>query len=99
MLSEEQVRSFHENGFIRLEQVYPPDELRQMSEELDYVIQNFANWGAAWRGPWREQYMDEEGNRKAGLGAIHQLHPYSPPWTRALPHPQLPHAPAQPLGT
>jgi len=99
MLSEEQIRSFHENGFIRLEQIYPPDELRQMSEELDYVIRNFANWGAAWKGPWREKYMDEEENQKATLVAIHELQHYSAAWTRALANPRLADELAQLLDT
>ncbi len=53
-LSEDQLDFFRENGFIRLEGVYEPDELGLMSEDLDYIIQTFANWGAAWRGPWRK---------------------------------------------
>lgn len=89
MLTQEQIASYHENGFIRLEQVYDPQELRKMSEELDYVIQNFANWGAAWRGPWREQYMNEEEDRKAVLVAIHELQHYSAAWTRAISTPKL----------
>src|SRR5690348_14106631 len=89
MLSQAQIASYHETGFIRLDQVYDPAELRQMSDELDYVIRNFANWGAAWRGPWREKYMDEEENKKATLVAIHELHHYSAAWTRAIANPRL----------
>jgi phytanoyl-CoA hydroxylase len=84
MLSSDQIASYHENGFIRLEQVYSPDEIREMSDELDYVIQNFANWGAAWKGPWREKYLTEEQNQKATLVAIHELQHYSAAWARAL---------------
>jgi phytanoyl-CoA hydroxylase len=84
MLTREQINSYHENGFILLEQVYSPDEVREMSDELDYVIQNFASWGAAWKGPWREKYMDKEENEKAILVAIHELQHYAASWTRAL---------------
>ena len=90
MLTREQIDFFRENGFIRLEQVYPPDELRQMSEELDYIIQTFATWGAAWRGPWRKHYVkDEEEDRKATLVAIHEMQHYSTAWTRAVTKPDL----------
>lgn len=99
MLTQDQIDSFHENGFLRLEQVYAPDELRQMSDELDYVIQNFANWGAAWKGPWRERYMDEEENLKATLVAIHEIQHYSAAWTRALANPRLADELAQLLET
>jgi len=89
MLTREQIQSYHENGFIRLEQVYDPLELRQMSEELDYVIQNFANWGAAWRGPWREKYVSADEDQKATLVAIHEMHHYSAAWARAILQPRL----------
>jgi len=88
MLTQEQKEFFNENGFLRLEQVYPPDELRAMSDELDYIIQTFA-YEAAWRGPWRKEYMDEQEDRKASLIAIHELHHYSAIWTRALIQPML----------
>jgi ectoine hydroxylase-related dioxygenase (phytanoyl-CoA dioxygenase family) len=88
-LTREQIDSFHENGFCRLDQVYAPDELGRMSEELDYVIQNFASWSAAWRGPWREKYMDQEEDQKATLVAIHELQHYSAAWTRAFTTPRL----------
>ncbi|MSS73310.1 MAG: phytanoyl-CoA dioxygenase family protein [Candidatus Latescibacteria bacterium] len=90
VLTREQIDFFRENGFIRLEQVYPPDELRQMSEELDYIIQTFATWAAAWRGPWRKHYVkDEEEDRKATLVAIHEMQHYSAAWTRAVTKPDL----------
>jgi ectoine hydroxylase-related dioxygenase (phytanoyl-CoA dioxygenase family) len=95
MLTQEQIDFYRENGFIRLEQVYDPDELRRMSEELDYVIRSFADWGAGWRGPWRKEYMDAEEDRKAILVAIHEMHHYSAAWTRAISNPRLVDALAQ----
>ncbi len=89
MLTPEQVEFYRENGYLRLEQVYEPEELRQMSDELDYVIRTFASWGAAWKGPWREKYMDREEDRKATLVAIHELHHYSAAWARAVLAPRL----------
>jgi len=99
MLTDEQIASYHENGFIRLEQVYDPSELRQMSEELDYVIRTFASWEAAWRGPWRKDYMDEQEDRKATLVAIHEMHHYSAAWARAILQPRLVDALSQLLGS
>lgn len=84
MLTKEQIAFYHENGYLRIEQVYDPAELRAMSEELDYIIQNFANWGAAWRGPWRKVVMNEEEDSKATLVAIHEMQHYAAAWTRAL---------------
>lgn len=88
-LTQEQIDGYHENGFIRLEQVYDPAELKAMSDELDYIIQNFASWGAAWRGPWREKYLTEEEDQKATLVAIHEMQHYSAAWLRAISAPRL----------
>jgi len=89
VLTPDQIAFYHENGFLRLEQIYDPAELARMSEELDYIIQNFANWGAAWRGPWRKVVMNEEEDRKATLVAIHEMQHYSAAWNRALASPRL----------
>lgn len=88
-LTREQIAFFRENGYLRLEQVYPGGEIREMSEELDYVMETFANWNAAWRGPWRKAYMDEDQNEVATLVAIHELQHYSAAWTRAVTSPVL----------
>lgn len=89
MLTQDQINFFQENGFLRLEQVYPPEDLEKMQEELDYVIRTFANWNAAWQGPWRKEYMSEEEDRKATLVAIHELQHYSSAWARAILNPRI----------
>lgn len=53
-LTREQVASFREKGYIRLEQVYSAEKVEEMSEELNYVMETFANWNAAWRGALAE---------------------------------------------
>ncbi|MCS7266398.1 MAG: phytanoyl-CoA dioxygenase family protein, partial [Armatimonadetes bacterium] len=58
-VSEEQKRFFQDNGFLRLEQVFSPEEVEQLSEELNHIIYNFADWNSAWRGPWRKEYVDD----------------------------------------
>ena len=99
MLTQDQVDFYHENGYLRLEQVYNPAEVAAMSEELDYVIENFANWEAAWKGPWRKKYMSEDEDEKATLVAIHELQAYSTAWTRAMTSPTLAEPLAQLLDT
>jgi phytanoyl-CoA hydroxylase len=99
MLSQEQIESFQEHGFVRLEQVFAPDELRVMSDDLNDIMHTFANWDAAWRGQWRKEYMDEEEDRKATLVAIHELQHYSAAWARAIIRPDLADAVAVLLNT
>lgn len=95
----EQKRSFEENGFLRLEQVFTPEEVRQLSEELDYIIQTFA-WEGAWRGPWRKAYIDDPSlQERIKLRAIHELQHYSGAWARAIMKPELVEAVAELMGT
>jgi phytanoyl-CoA hydroxylase len=89
MMTQEQVDSFHENGFLRLEGVYSQGELQAMSADLNQVMKTFANWDAAWRGPWRKDYLEEEDEEAAVLVSIHELQHYSAIWTRALTKPEL----------
>ncbi|MCS6861690.1 MAG: phytanoyl-CoA dioxygenase family protein [Abditibacteriales bacterium] len=99
MLTQAQIDFFSENGFLRLEQVYPPEELQEMSEDLNYIMHTFANWDAAWKGPWRKEYLKEEEDKKATLVAIHELQHYSAAWTRAITNPTLADAVATLLDT
>ena len=90
MLSKQQLDFFNENGFLRLESIYSPDEVQSMSSELDYVMRTFARWDAAWKGPWRKDFMDDDD--EATLVAIHELQHYSAAWTRAVTKPELANA-------
>jgi ectoine hydroxylase-related dioxygenase (phytanoyl-CoA dioxygenase family) len=99
MVTQEQVEFFHENGFLRLAQVYSPEEVKRMSEELYYVMETFANWNAAWRGPWRKEYLKEEEDDKAVLVAIHEMQHFSAAWTQAITKPELASDVATLMGT
>ena len=89
MLTQAQIDFFNANGYLRLEQVFPPDELARMSDDLNGIINTFADWGAAWKGEWRKEYLEEEEIQKPVLVAIHELHHYSAAWTQGLTKPAL----------
>ncbi len=89
MLTQAQIDFFNENGFLRLEQVYSPAEMQVMSDELNTIMQTFANWDSAWRGPWRKDYIEDEEKQKPVLVSIHEMHHYSAAWTHALTKPEL----------
>jgi len=93
------VEFFKEHGFVRLRGVYPPEMLARMREDLEYIMETFANWQAAWRGPWRKQYLTEEEDEKAQLVAIHELQHYSATWTHAITDPGLADAVAAVMDT
>jgi len=89
MVTQEQVEFFEENGYLHLPQVWDREELKVMSDELDYVMETFANWNAAWKGPWRKDYLNDEESEKAQLVAMHELQHYAASWTRALTKPEI----------
>ena len=50
-LTRDEVDFYNEHGFLRLRAVYTPTEVAQPSEELDYVIENFATRGKVGQAP------------------------------------------------
>src|ERR1700680_5049217 len=89
MLTQPQIDFFNENGYLRLEQVYSPPEIGQMSDELRYLMDTFTLWEGGWRGDWRKEYMEAEDDKKAVLVHIHELHHYSAAWLHAITTPEL----------
>lgn len=84
MLTQEQIDFFNENSYLRLKKVFSEDEVKDLSDELDYVIHTFCTPGRGWEGPWREKYLSPDEELKAQLTAIHELQHYSPAWARAI---------------
>jgi ectoine hydroxylase-related dioxygenase (phytanoyl-CoA dioxygenase family) len=99
-VTPEQKRFFQEQGFLRLEQVFSPQEVEELRAELDYIIHTFADWNAAWRGEWRKEYVDDPTLvEQVKLVAIHELQHYSAAWARAILKPELVNAIADLLDT
>jgi ectoine hydroxylase-related dioxygenase (phytanoyl-CoA dioxygenase family) len=101
MLTQDQIDFFNENGFLKVEQVYTPEEINKMREDLAYMMDKFAFWEAGWRGDWRndEQYMDPNEESKAVLVHIHELHHFSTAWMHAVTKPALAELASDLLGT
>ncbi len=89
MLTQEQIEFFNENGYLHIPQVFTPDEIDFMSDELDRLIDDWAFTDQGWTGPWREAYFDENLNKKVKLTAMHDLHLYSEAWMRAVTNAKL----------
>ena len=53
MLTQAQVEFFHENGYLRVEQVFPPDELAQMSADCVLLSARLTSLDDAARGAAR----------------------------------------------
>jgi ectoine hydroxylase-related dioxygenase (phytanoyl-CoA dioxygenase family) len=98
MLSAEQIDDFNENGYLRIPQVYTPEEVGAMERELDQLIQDWATTNMGWTGPWRQVYMSPDVEQRSMLTHLHDLHFYSEAWCRAVTHPRLTEALADLLG-
>ena len=88
-LSGDQVAFFWEHGYLRMEQVFAPDEMDGLDSEMDRLMVEWANYAAGWSGDWRKVYMDEETEKQSKLIAMHDLWYYSAAWTRAVLNPNL----------
>ena len=88
-LNEDQVAFFWEHGYLRMEQVFVPDEMDELDAEMDRLMVEWANYAAGWSGDWRKVYMDEETEKQSKLIAMHDLWYYSAAWTRAVLNPNL----------
>ncbi|MCG3197896.1 MAG: Ectoine dioxygenase [bacterium] len=98
MLSREQIEFYHDQGYLRIPQVFSSEEMDRMEEDLEFIIRNWAERHMGWTGPWRRVLMDEETERKSQLVSIHDLYFYSEAWLRAVTHARLSEAMADLLG-
>lgn len=98
MLTPDEIAFFHENGYVRIRQVYSKVETAAMSDELDSLIQNWATTNFGWSGPWRQVYMSPDVEKKSQLTHLHDLHFYSQAWCRAVTSPRMAEAMADLLG-
>jgi phytanoyl-CoA hydroxylase len=87
-LTPEQVRSFHERGFLRVESVFSPAETDALAVDLDELL---ASWGysARWTGDWRQALLDPAVEERSEIHTLHDLQLYSAVWSRAVGHPGL----------
>lgn len=98
MLTKDQIGFFHEQGYLHIPQVFTPDEIDSLSNDLDRLVQEWAFTSPGWTGPWRQAYMDPETEQKSKLTAMHDLHFYSSAWCRAVTHPRLTQAVSDLIG-
>jgi ectoine hydroxylase-related dioxygenase (phytanoyl-CoA dioxygenase family) len=98
MLSQEQITFFHENGYVRIPQVFAPEEVQTLSDELDRVMQDWAKTNMGWTGPWRQVYLSADIEKRSLLTHANDFHIHSAAWGRAVFHPRLVEAMSSLLG-
>lgn len=98
-LTQAQVDSFNENGFLRLKGVFDRETVQWQSDELERLMQEWATHGPGWKGPWRKAYMTAEEDEKARLDILGALDTLSEAYYRAVTNDTLVGAVADLLGT
>ena len=98
MLTQQQIDHYHARGWIHIPQVFTPEHTKAMRNDLNWMIDAWANTDQGWTGPWRQEYMDEETEAKAELIAMHDLHFYAQSWCRGVTNDKLCDAMADLLG-
>jgi len=86
MLNQSQIDEYQERGFLRIPQVFTPEETQELGSELERLMAEWANRSAGWSGDWRKKYMDEATEKRSKLVAMHDLQNYSGAWLRAVTH-------------
>ena len=59
-LTPDQKKLWHDNGYLRLEKVFTPEEVQDQSDELERMMQEWGAMGQGWRGPWRKAIMEAD---------------------------------------
>jgi ectoine hydroxylase-related dioxygenase (phytanoyl-CoA dioxygenase family) len=98
MLTPEQHAFYAENGYVRIPNVFSPEEIVSLSEELDGIIQDWAATNAGWIGPWRDIYMSPDIEQRSMLTHANDFHIHSAAWLRAIVQPRLVEAMSDLLG-
>ncbi|MEX0653968.1 MAG: phytanoyl-CoA dioxygenase family protein [Phycisphaeraceae bacterium] len=89
MLSQEQVNFYQDRGWLHLPGMFDATQTQAMRDDLNWLIDTWADRSKGWTGPWRKQYMDEATEQRSQLVAMHDLHFYSEAWMKGVTHSPL----------
>ena len=89
MLTKEQVDAYHQDGYIKVEGLFPPKEAKELGSEMEQIIDAWGQETIGWRGPWRDRYLNETERLKTKAVFMHNPHFYSATWGRVIFHPRL----------
>ena len=98
ILTPDQKKLWHDNGYLRLEKVFTPEEVQDQSDELERMMQEWGAMGQGWRGPWRKAIMAADEADQAKALFLAGLQNYSATYLQAITHPTLTGAISELLG-
>lgn len=88
-VSEEDIAFFEENGWLKLESVFDEADVAVLSEDLERLMDEYAEESLGWEGDWREDYLDPEEREGTSLIAMHDLQLYSEAYRQMVEDPRL----------
>ena len=89
MLMQEQVNFYNENGYLKVDQLFTPEETKELASEMVQIINNWGQETIGWPGPWRTRYLKEEDQQTTKAVFMHNPHFYSATWGRVIFHERL----------
>jgi len=98
ILTPEQKKFWHDNGYLRLEKAFSPEDVEDQSDELERMMQEWGAMGQGWRGPWRKAIMEADEADQAKALFLSGLQNYSATYLRAITKPTLTRAISELLG-
>ena len=87
MLTEKQVEAYKQDGYLKVEGLFRPEEVEALESHLNSIIEDW--WGEesiGWRGPWRDHYLPEAERKKTKAVIIANPHFYSAAWSKVILH-------------
>lgn len=88
-LTPEQYDQFQEDGYLHLQNVFNAEEIDVLSDELDRLIDEWAEEDLGWSGDWREEYLDPDQREGTSLIHLHDLQFYSEPFAQMVQDPRV----------
>ena len=80
---------FWEKGYLHLTDVFSTEEVKNLTSDLIWMMDTWAENTPGWSGPWRKTYMDASTDSRSKLIAMHDLQYYSSNWLQAVLKPKL----------
>jgi len=89
MLSKEQIAAYHQKGYLKVKQLFTPEESAELGSEMVRVIEQWGEESIGWIGPWRDRYLPEDERLNTRAVFMHNPHFYSSAWGRVIFHDRL----------
>ena len=88
-LDPEDIATFRNRGWLKLDGVFSPADVEVLSAELDRLIDDWAHESMGWEGDWRDEYLDPDEREATSLIAMHDLQQYSEAYRQMVTDPRL----------